>query len=186
MIELRFHSRGGQGGVIAGKILAVACSLEGKHVQSFPSFGVERRAAPVMTFVRVDDKPIRIRSQVYSPDILVVMDPSLILFTPVLNGLKHGGMILVNSERPVEHFGFPDKFKACTFNASAVALKHKLGSITQPIVNTAILGALAKASGLVKIESVVEAIKEDFPVRPEDNVAAALDAYNEFKPKASI
>ena len=180
MIELRFHSRGGQGGVIAGKMLAVACGMEGKHVQSFPSFGVERRAAPVMTFVRIDDKPVRIRSQVYKPDILVVMDPSLIQFTPILNGLKEGGKILVNSDRAIEEFNFPDKFICASFNASEIALKYKLGSVTQPIVNTAILGALAKFTGIVKIESIIEAIKEDVPVRPEDNAAAAREAYDAF------
>ena len=180
MIELRFHSRGGQGGVIAGKMLAVACGMEGKHVQSFPSFGVERRAAPVMTFVRIDDKPVRIRSQVYTPDILVVMDPSLIQFTPVLNGLKDGGKILVNSDRAIEEFNFPDKFICASFNASEIALKYKLGSVTQPIVNTAILGALAKFTRIVKIESIIEAIKEDVPVRPEDNAASAREAYDAF------
>ena len=180
MIELRFHSRGGQGGVIAGKMLAVACSKEGKHVQSFPSFGVERRAAPVMTFVRIDDKPVRIRSQVYAPDILVVMDPSLIQFTPVLNGLKDGGIILVNSDKPVEEFDFPDKYTCASFNASEIALKYKLGSVTQPIVNTAILGALSKFTGIVRIESVIDAIKEDVPVRPEDNAASAQESYDSF------
>ena len=178
MIEFRFHSRGGQGGVIAGKLLAVAFNKEDKYVQTFPTFGVERRAAPVMTFVRIDDKPIRIRNQVYEPDILVIMDPSLIKFTPVLNGLKEGGTIIVNSEHPPEYFDFPKKFKTITLNASAIALSHKLGSVTQPIVNTAILGALAKITGLIGIDSVVEAVKEESPVRPEDNAAAALDAYN--------
>ena len=111
MLELRFHSRGGQGGVIAGKLLAVAFDIEGKYVQTFPSFGVERRAAPVQTFLRVDDKPIRIRNQVYTPDMLIVMDPSLIAFTPVLTGLKDDGTIIVNSERNADHFDFHTKYK---------------------------------------------------------------------------
>ena len=178
MIEFRFHSRGGQGGVYAGRLLAVAFNKENKYVQTFPTFGVERRAAPVMTFVRIDDKPIRIRNQVYKPDILIIMDPSLIKFTPVLNGLKDGGMILVNSEHPPEHFNFPPNYKTVCINASKIALSHNLGSVTQPIVNTAILGALAKITGLLSLDSVVEAIKEESPVRPEDNAASAIDAYN--------
>jgi len=177
MLELRFHSRGGQGGVIAGKLLAVAFDIEGKYVQTFPSFGVERRAAPVQTFLRVDDKPIRIRNQVYTPDMLIVMDPSLIAFTPVLTGLKDNGTIIINSERNAEHFDFHTKYKTITVNASKIALEHKLGSITQPIVNTAILGAFAKITGLLSIDSVTKAIKDEIPVRPEDNAAAAYDAY---------
>lgn len=177
MIEFRFHSRGGQGGVIAGKLLAVAAGMEGKYVQSFPSFGVERRASPVMTFVRIDDKPIRIRSQVYAPDILVIMDPSLIKFTPVLNGLKEGGTIIVNTPHPPEYFGFPEGFKVCAVNASKIALTYGLGSITQPIVNTSMLGAVAKITGLVSIDSVVKAIKDEVPARIEDNAAAAMDAF---------
>jgi len=107
MIELRFHSRGGQGGVIAGKLLAVAIFKEGKFVQTFPTFGVERRGAPVMTFVRISDKPIRLRNQVYAPDHLVVLDPSLLQFFDVLQGLKEGGIILVNTEKDIPNSTFP-------------------------------------------------------------------------------
>ena len=178
MIEFRFHSRGGQGGVIAGKLLSIAAGLEGKHVQSFPSFGVERRAAPVMTFVRIDNKPIKIRSQVYHPDILVVMDPSLIKFTPVLSGLKDNGTIIVNSVHPPDYFNFPDKYTTHCFDAAKIALERRLGSITQPIVNTAILGAIAKITGIVSLESVVEAVKGNVPVKPEENASSVIDAFN--------
>ncbi|MBL7192223.1 2-oxoacid:acceptor oxidoreductase family protein [bacterium] len=177
MIELRFHSRGGQGGVIAGKILSVALFKEGKHVQSFPSFGVERRAAPVMTFVRFDDKPIRIRSQVYNPDHLVIMDPSLINYIPLLQGLKDGGIILISSERDAESFGFPDKYKTVAFNAAEIALRHRLGTQTQPIINTAVIGAWAKVTGFVSLEAVIAAVREEMPFRTEDNALAAAEAY---------
>jgi len=179
MIELRFHSRGGQGGVVAGKLLAVAVFKEGKFVQTFPTFGVERRGAPVMTYVRISDRPIRLRNQVYTPDHLVILDPSLIQFYDVIQGLKDGGIILVNTEKEISEFDFPDKYRAVGLNAARIAIDHGLGSITQPIVNTAILGALARITGLVKIESVVAAIKEDVPVKPEANAQAAIDAYNE-------
>ncbi|MBC8278726.1 MAG: 2-oxoacid:acceptor oxidoreductase family protein [FCB group bacterium] len=177
MLEIRFHSRGGQGGVIAGKLLAVAFDKEGKFVQTFPSFGVERRAAPVQTFLRIDDRPIRIRNQVYAPDMLIVLDPSLITFTPVLAGLKDGGKIIINTEKTSADFDFSDMYETVTVNASKIALDHKLGSMTQPIVNTAILGAFAKITGLVSIESVIEAIVGDIPVKPEENAAAAREAY---------
>jgi 2-oxoacid:acceptor oxidoreductase gamma subunit (pyruvate/2-ketoisovalerate family) len=198
MLELRFHSRGGQGGVVAGKILAVAIFKEGRYVQSFPTFGVERRAAPVKAFVRIDDQPIRLRTQIYQPDHVIVLDPSLILMEDVSQGLKPGGTILINSEQPAEAFNFPanstgatpndDKseirnpkseigFHVVTVDASAIAVKHGLGSVTQPIVNTAILGAVAKVLGVAKIESVVAAIMEEVPGKAEANAAAAREAY---------
>ncbi len=179
MIELRFHSRGGQGGVIAGKLLAVAVFKEGKFVQTFPTFGVERRGAPVMTFVRIDNRPIRLRNQVYNPDHLIVLDPSLIQFYDVLQGLKPGGIILVNTDKDVSEFQFPEQYRAVAVNAARIAIDHDLGSITQPIVNTSILGALARVTGLVSIDSVVAAIKEEVPVKAEANAQAAIAAYND-------
>lgn len=178
MIELRFHSRGGQGGVIAGKLLAVALFKEGKHVQTFPTFGVERRGAPVMTYVRISDHPIRLRNQVYNPDHLIILDPSLISYFDVTEGLKDEGIILVNTEKDVKEFNFPDRFLPVGVNAARIAINHKLGTITQPIVNTSILGAFAKVTGLVNIDSIVAAIKEDVPAKKEENAKAAVEAYN--------
>ena len=177
MLELRFHSRGGQGGVVAGKLLAVAVFKEGRYVQSFPTFGVERRAAPVMAFVRIDDKPIRIRTQIYNPDHIIILDQSLFNMLDVTQGLKKGGTILINTERKPEDFSFGPDFRVVTVDASAIAVKHGLGSVTQPIVNTSILGAVAKVLKVVKIESVVAAIEEDVPAKTEANAAAAREAY---------
>ncbi len=101
MIEIRMHGRGGQGGVIAAKILASAIFKEGRFAQSFPSFGVERRGAPVLAFTRVDDKPVRLRTAIYEPDHLIVLDATLIKSTNVFSGLKHDGTILVNTSVPV-------------------------------------------------------------------------------------
>ena len=165
--------------MIAGKILAVAAFKEGKYVQTFPSFGVERRAAPVLTFVRLDDQPIRNRNQVYQPGHIVVMDPSLISTTDITSGLNDGGWILLNMERDPNEFSLPDKYQIATVNASAIARKYRLGSITQPIVNTAILGAVARIIGVVNIESVVEAIQEEVPSNPDINMQAARDAFQE-------
>lgn len=186
MIELRFHSRGGQGGVVAGKLLAVAFFKEGKFVQTFPTFGVERRGAPVMTYVRISDRRIRLRNQVYYPDHLVILDPSLIQHYDVTQGLKDGGIILVNTEKDVSEFNFPDRFRPIGVNAAHIAIGHKLGSITQPIVNTAVLGAFAKATGLVSIDSVVSAIKEEIHTKIEANARAALDAYEAVLEPASV
>lgn len=177
MIELRFHSRGGQGGVVAGKLLAVAVFKENRHVQAFPTFGVERRAAPVMAFVRIDDQPIRIRNQIYQPDHIIVLDQSLIQMADVTQGLKPGGTILINSEKRPDEFAFGNGFKVVTVDASAIAVKHGLGSVTQPIVNTSILGAVAKVLKVVGIESVVAAIEEEVPGKTAANVAAAREAF---------
>lgn len=178
MIELRFHSRGGQGGVVAGKLLAVAVFKENRHVQAFPTFGVERRAAPVMAFVRIDDNPIRIRNQIYQPDHIVILDPSLISLMDVTQGLKPGGTILINSERKPEEFSFGDGYRVVTVDASTIAVRNGLGSVTQPIVNTSILGAVAKVLKVVSIESVVKAIEEEVPGKAAANIQAAREAYD--------
>lgn len=177
MLELRFHSRGGQGGVVAGKLLAVAVFKEDRYVQSFPTFGVERRAAPVMAFVRIDDEPIRIRTQIYNPDHIIVLDQSLLAMLDVTLGLKKGGTIILNTEKKPDDFDFGPDFKVVTIDASTIAVKHGLGSVTQPIVNTSILGAVAKVLKVVRIESVIAAIEEDVPAKTKENAAAAMEAY---------
>jgi len=177
MIEIRIHGRGGQGAVIASKVLASALFLEGKWVQSFPVFGVERRGAPVTAFTRVDDEPILVRCQIYEPDHLMVLDPTLIEAVNITAGLKDDGFILINTEQKPEHFAGLGPFTVATVDASSIAIKHKLGTREQPIVNTAILGAYARASGLVKLESVIEAVKEMVPLGAEANVAAMQEAY---------
>jgi 2-oxoacid:acceptor oxidoreductase gamma subunit (pyruvate/2-ketoisovalerate family) len=182
MRELRIHGRGGQGAVIASKVLAVALFHEGRWVQSFPAFGVERRGAPVTAFLRLADAPIRLRCEVASPDDLIVLDPTLIGAIDVTAGLKPGGGILINSDRGPE--AYPElqaKYRVATVDASAVAAAHGIGSRTQPIVNTAILGAFAAWSGLVSLAAVCAAILEEMPVRGESNVAAARAAAAALK-----
>ena len=178
MIEIRFHGRGGQGSVIASKILAKAFFLEGKYVSSFPYFGVERRGAPVTAFTRVDDKPIRARYQIYEPDYVIVLDPSLLKAVDVLKGLKRNGWVLVNTMKsPEELKKQMDHHRIATVDATSIAIKHHLGSQAVPIVNTAILGAFARMSGLVKIETVMEAIRQSAPAKREENALAAKEAY---------
>jgi 2-oxoisovalerate ferredoxin oxidoreductase gamma subunit len=179
MIEIRFHGRGGQGAVIATKILADAFFREGKHVQSFPAFGVERRGAPVMAFTRIDDEPIFVRCNIYEPDIVVVLDPTLLDEIDVIGGLKHGGTILLNS--PHQEISIPGfkPFVVTIVDATAIAVRHGLGTDTNPIVNTAILGAFARVTGLVGIESVLDSIREGVPVGPEKNADAAREAYEQ-------
>ena len=177
MRELRIHGRGGQGAVIASKVLAVALFREGRWVQSFPAFGVERRGAPVTAFLRLDEVPIRLRCEIREPDDLIVLDPTLVDAIDVTAGLKEGGGILINTDRPPSAYPhLADRFRVATVDASAVATARGIGSKSQPIVNTAILGAFATWSGLVSLDSVCAAIDEEVPSRTEDNTAAAREA----------
>ena len=163
--------------MIASTILASALFDEGKDVQAFPYFGVERRGAPVTAFLRMDDKPLRIRSEISEPDVVVVLDTYLLKYVDVLGGLKAGGMILINSSKGPESFRGTIRQKVATVDATGIAIKHGVGNRTTPIVNTAILGGLVRMLGIVKIESVVKAIRNSVPVKKEENASAAMEAY---------
>ena len=180
MYEVRFHGRGGQGAVTAANILAIAAFKEGKDVQAFPMFGVERRGAPVMAFTRMDEKPIDIKTQIYEPDAVIVLDPTLIDVINVVEGLKPGGIVVINSMKKPSEFDFGDA-KIFTVDATTIAVNNKLGSRTNPIVNTAILGAYSKAVGNVGIEAVKASVLENAPVKPEENVKAASDAFENIQ-----
>lgn len=177
MVEIRFHGRGGQGTVVASKVLADAIAKEGNYVQAYPEFGVERRGAPVFAFIRIDNKPIYDKSRIYAPDHVVVVDPTLVDAIDITEGLKEGGLIIVNSDRKPGDFKFPNKFRVATINATEIAVKHKLGTLAAPIVNTAIVGAVVKILGLTKLESLLDAVREGVPTKAEANVQAARDAY---------
>lgn len=176
MMEIRFHGRGGQGAVTAANILAEACFKEGKDVQAFPMFGVERRGAPVTAFLRVDEKEIRIKSHIYNPNIVAVLDTTLLEAVDVTSGLVDDGIVIINTDRDFEEIDLKAKTIALV-DATKIAIDHGLGSKATPIVNTAILGSFAKATGMVKIDSVVDAILEKSPAKAEENAAAAKEAY---------
>ncbi len=178
MIEIRFHGRGGQGAVTAANILASAAFKAGKYVQAFPFFGVERRGAPVTAFTRIDDKPIRIKTQIYEPDIVVVLDPSLLETVDVTAGLKEGGIVIINTEKSKEEV--LEKLKKKPAKLALVdATTIALDVLGLPITNTAILGAVAKATGIVELDYVKEAIKETFSgTLGEKNAKAAEEAFN--------
>lgn len=179
MQEIRFHGRGGQGAVIGSEVLAHAFFIEDKYVQAFPAFGVERRGAPVTAFCRIDNKSINLRNQIYEPDHIVVLDSTLLETVGITQGLKKNGTIVVNGKQNPSYYSklLGDKYQLYIVDAASVAIKHRLGSPSNPIVNTAILGAFSKATALVKIESVEQAIEEYVPVKKEDNKKAARAAY---------
>jgi 2-oxoacid:acceptor oxidoreductase gamma subunit (pyruvate/2-ketoisovalerate family) len=175
--ELRIHGRGGQGAVIASKILASALFREGSSVQSFPAFGVERRGAPVTAFLRYSQGPILLRCEITSPHDLIILDPTLIKAIDVTLGLQPGGSILINSDRGADAYAsLAQKFRVTLVDASAIARKYGLGSKTQPIVNTAIVGAFAGDSGIVGLEAICEAIAEAVPGKAQGNIDAAREA----------
>jgi pyruvate synthase subunit porC len=174
-IEVRFHGRGGQGAVIASEILAKAAIREGLYASAFPSFGVERRGAPVSAFCRISDKEIRTHASIYEPDYVVVLDQGLIKLTNVLQGMKEDGTAIVNTSKTAAELGLPEN--TVTFDATSAALKFGLGSQTAPIVNTAILGAFARVCNAVSMSSIIDCIKSSVPAKREENAAAAEFAY---------
>jgi len=177
MVEVRIHGRGGQGAVIASEILATASFYDGKFCQSFPAFGVERRGAPVTAFTRIDDEAIRIRTQIYAPDHIIVLDQTLLIEgVEVTGGLKDGGWAVVNSRKDLQGFPGFDKYRVATVDANSIAVSHGVGSPTAPVVNTTILGAFARVTGLVTIDSVIRAIKEIVPAKRDENALAAKEA----------
>jgi len=179
MIEVRIHGRGGQGAVVASKVLAEAAFMEGHYVQAYPQYGVERRGAPVVSYSRIAEPgdEFFVRQDILEPDHLVVLDPTLLVSTDVLSGLKKGGWVVVNTPDPPDSLGVPPDYRVATVNASEIAVKHGIGSRTQPVVNTTVLGACVRVAGLVDLKSLLKAIEGEAPTKTEENKAAATEAY---------
>jgi 2-oxoacid:acceptor oxidoreductase gamma subunit (pyruvate/2-ketoisovalerate family) len=181
VIEVRFHGRGGQGVVIASEVLAKAAFRMGFEVSAFPFFGVERRGAPVTAFARIDSKPIRIKSSIYEPDYVVVLDSSLLRGVDVLEGLKPGGTVLINYPEAKKLPNLPSKFKYFVIDATSIAASHGIGSPATPIVNTAIMGGFAKICETVALDPILESIRDSAPIKEDENVAAAKEAYEKTR-----
>jgi pyruvate ferredoxin oxidoreductase gamma subunit len=174
MIEVRIHGRGGQGAVTAASLLAMGAGHDDRYSQGFPAFGVERRGAPVKAFARISDKPITIRSQIYSPDYVIIMDPTLCGLPEITEGIKPETVIIING-KPGQA-----KFKNKTFYCDATGLALKV--LGKNIVNTAILGVFSKTTGLVSLEGILEAIDKNFPEKlAEKNKDLIKSAYKEAK-----
>jgi pyruvate ferredoxin oxidoreductase gamma subunit/2-oxoisovalerate ferredoxin oxidoreductase gamma subunit len=177
MQEIRFHGRGGQGTVVAGVLLAKAFFEAGYYVQSFPVFGVERRGAPVEAFLRLDRSKILIRSNVYTPNHVVVQDAKLLKDIDVTRGLQPGGSILINTAAPPPDRGRFSVFRLAVVDATGIAIRNRLGTSTHPIINTAVVGAFARVIEAPPLETLLKAIAADIPIQTEANVAAAREAY---------
>ncbi len=180
MIEVRFHGRGGQGSVVASELLARAAFEEGKDVQAFPMFGVERRGAPVTAFTRIDEQTVRDHSKIHTPDIVIVLDTALLEAVDVTEGLSDDGDIIINTGKEPEEMKLNTNADVYTVDASDIAVQHGLGTEVAPIVNTAILGAVSGATGMVEKDSLVNAILEHAPAKNESNAEAAKQAYEEL------
>jgi len=179
--EVRWHGRGGQGVVTASQLLASAALLEGKRVQAFPEFGPERTGAPVLGFTRISDSPIDVHSQVYEPDVVVVLDSTLLKTVDVTEGLKRGGKLVVNTDlgsKELKKQLNSEGIQVFTVNATRIALDV----IGRPIFNTAMLGALVKVTNLVSLESIIRVTSERFAgAVGEKNVAAIKSAFQKVK-----
>jgi len=178
LIEIIWHGRGGQGSVAATGLVARAAINEGKYASAFPSFGAERRGAPVIAFVRIHNKqPIRIRSEIDEPDVVVVLDSSLLRVVKVASGLKKGGSLVINTTQSLQEIEdiFGTEWHLATVDATKIA-REVLGV---PIVNTAMIGALLKATEVVKLESMLEPLRYHFPSIAEKNMNAIKIAYRE-------
>ncbi len=172
MLEIRIHGRGGQGAVTAASLLAMGAGYDDKYSQGFPAFGVERRGAPIKAFTRISDKPITIRSQVYNPDYVMIMDPTLCDLPEITEGIKPGTVIIINSKPGQARF----KNKTYYYDATTLALKV----LGRNIVNTAILGVFAKVTKIVTLEGILKAIEREFPEKlAEKNKELITNAYKE-------
>jgi 2-oxoisovalerate ferredoxin oxidoreductase gamma subunit len=173
MVEIRFHSLGGQGAVTLINMLAQAGDLIGRKVQAFPFFGAERRGAPVMCFLRMDDEEIALRSQIYRPDFLIVMAPSLIE-AAIEEGTKEGTTMLVNmSEDEARSRAEDIPFTLYSVDATPIAIDLGMEVEGMPIVNIAFLGAVSYVTELVPLEAVTEVLKAN---TPHSRVDASMEA----------
>ena len=167
MDRIRIHGRGGQGAVTTGQIIAMAAFHDGKEVMTFPMFGVERAGAPVQAFVRIDDKPINNRSQIYHPNIVMVLDASLLDVIDVTQGMSQDGLIIINSNKDPKDLKIKGKMNIRCIDATSIALDI----FKKPIVNTPIIGAFSALTGLVTLGSLKKAINEKFAATKGDHIA---------------
>ena len=176
--QIRIHGRGGQGAVTSAELLAIAAFKDNKYSQSFPYFGVARRGAPVQAFTRIDNHFIRLRQQVKDPNYVMVLDATLLDVVNVADGIKKGGMIIINSSKTPGELGLKGDYTVKTEDITKIALEI----IGKPFVNTPMLGAFSKATGEVTIESIEAAIKENMPKKIADtNILAAREVYDNLK-----
>jgi pyruvate ferredoxin oxidoreductase gamma subunit/2-oxoisovalerate ferredoxin oxidoreductase gamma subunit len=183
LVEICFHGRGGQGAVTAANLLASAALEDGnKGVQAFPFFGAERRGAPVRAFARISGEEIHLRSEVYNPDIVIILDESIMDIVDVLKGVKTDGKILINTRKKPQDFEFSKQYHVATVDATSIALKYDILVGGIPVVNTPILGSVPKILDRVTLQSIQKVIKSKWTGKKElgeRNVKATQDAFDQ-------
>lgn len=179
MIEVRWHGRGGQGAVTSVELLAVAAIDAGKYAQGFPSFGPERRGAPVAAFTRIDDKKINKRSGIYKPDVVLVLDASLIGLVNVLEGLKPEGKLIVNTYKTQDEIRQALNYSGTLAIVDGTGIARKEMGV--PIANTTMIGALLKVTGIMELDAMKESIEHRFGRIAQKNLNAMKRAYDEIK-----
>jgi pyruvate ferredoxin oxidoreductase gamma subunit len=177
MLEMRFHGRGGQGAVTSAELVARAAIATGKWATAFPSFGPERRGAPVVAFARMDDSPIRLRSKIYSPDAVIVLDPSLLDIANPTEGLRENGVLIVNSSHDAAALKKKLSYNGRIAVVDATRIAREVLGL--PITNTTMVGALVKATGMLSVDSLTDPFKERFGKIAARNIEAMERAYNE-------
>lgn len=170
--------------MVASEILASALFKEGKYVQAFPNFGAERRGAPVTAFLRFDEHPIDLRCQIYRPDHLIVLDGTLMQHKEVFSSLKPGGWVIANLAKEPSWNGHLKDFMVAYLDADSISLKYRLAARGSTVVNTVILGAFAKATGLVSLQSVLDSIAEFVSQKQQENLKACQEAYEQVQVKS--
>jgi 2-oxoacid:acceptor oxidoreductase gamma subunit (pyruvate/2-ketoisovalerate family) len=180
LVEIVFHGRGGQGAVTAANLLVAAALKDGnKGVQAFPFFGAERRGAPVRAFARISEEEVNLRSEIYTPDIVIVLDESIMDIVDVFKGLKEDGRILINTRKKPIDFDFSKKYNTATVDATGIALKNDILVGGIPVVNTPILGAIPKILDRVTLESIKEIVKGKWKGElSSKNMKATQEAYD--------
>jgi len=182
MFQVRIHGRGGQGVVTAAEMLSIAAFEDGEHAQAFPTFGSERTGAPVTSFCRIDEVPIRVREPIAEPDALIIQDPTLLHQVKVFSGLSEGGYVLINTSRSFDDLGlseFASSFapgRLLTVPASEIANRQ----LHRPMPNTALLGGFAAITGAVTLQAVVRAIAQKFSGEIADRNMLAADVAYEY------
>jgi 2-oxoacid:acceptor oxidoreductase gamma subunit (pyruvate/2-ketoisovalerate family) len=180
LVEIVIHGRGGQGSVTAANLLVAAALKDGnKGLQAFPVFGAERRGAPVRAFARISQEEIHLRSEIYSPDIVIVQDESIMDLVDILKGLKKDGKILINTRKSPKEFAFSKKYNVATVDATGIAIKYDIVVGGIPVVNTPILGAIPQILNKVTLPSIQATIREKWKGSAgEKNVKATQEAYD--------
>ena len=182
MFQVRIHGRGGQGVVTAAEMLSIAAFEDDQHAQAFPTFGSERTGAPVTSYCRIDDQPIRVREPISEPDALIIQDPTLLHQVKVFSGLSEGGYVLINTSRSLDDLGlgeFAAGFapgRLLTVPASEVAKRE----LHRPMPNTALLGGFAAMTGAVTLQAVVRAIAQKFSGEIADRNVLAANVAHEY------